>query len=286
MNINWFPGHMSKSIRMIEADIKLVDLAIYVLDARAPYSCLNPEFDRLIGSKPVIYVLNKADLGLKSRLDDWTDKLSSSRTVAVTTVGTASGSANAIVVSAKKLCGAKLEKYLNKGVKTTIRAMVIGVPNCGKSTIINCLCRSAKTVTGNRPGVTRGKQWVRVNEYFEVLDTPGTLYPKLSDQKVARRLAYIGSIRDEVVDTTELAMEFMRELKEYDPTIIERRYKADTSLEGEALLEAAARARGLMLKGGVPDTERMAVAVLDDFRKGRLGKITLENVNDFDIGNI
>ncbi len=283
MNINWFPGHMSKSMRMMSGDIKLVDVVIYVLDSRAPYSCLNPEFDKLTAGKPVIYVLNKADLGAENRLKLWIEKLSGSRSLAVTAVGTTSGSANAIASAAKRLCGGKLDKYRNKGVKTTIRAMVIGVPNCGKSTIINCLCRSSKTVTGNKPGVTRGKQWVKVNDYFEVLDTPGTLYPKLTDQTVAKRLAFIGSIRDEVVDIFELALAFVDEINAYDESLLASRYSVDKKMSGEEFLEAAARRRGFILKGGVIDTERMASALLDDFRKGRLGKITLESADDYDI---
>ncbi len=283
MNINWFPGHMSKSMRMMSDDIKLVDAVIYVLDARAPYSCLNPEFEKLVSGKPVIYVLNKADLGDEIKITRWKEKLFGERRIAVTAVGTTSGSTGAISFAAKKLCGSKLEKYKSKGVKTTIRAMVIGVPNCGKSTIINCLCRSSKTVTGNKPGVTRGKQWVRVNDYFEVLDTPGTLYPKLTDQNVAKRLAFIGSIRDEVVDTFELAMALVEEIRLVDKALLESRYNVDTDLSGEEFLKAAARRRGYIIKGGEIDMERMASALLDDFRKGRLGKITLESADEYNI---
>ena len=283
MNINWFPGHMSKSMRMMSDDIKLVDAVIYVLDARAPYSCLNPEFEKLVSGKPVIYVLNKADLGDEIKITRWKEKLFGERRIAVTAVGTTSGSTGAISFAAKKLCGSKLEKYKSKGVKTTIRAMVIGVPNCRKSTIINCLCRSSKTVTGNKPGVTRGKQWVRVNDYFEVLDTPGTLYPKLTDQNVAKRLAFIGSIRDEVVDTFELAMALVEEIRLVDKALLELRYNVDTDLSGEEFLKAAARRRGYIIKGGEIDMERMASALLDDFRKGRLGKITLESADEYNI---
>ncbi len=283
MNINWFPGHMTKSMRIIEADVKSVDFIIYVLDSRAPYSCLNPDFEKYISNKPVIYTLNKADLGLKSRIDGWANKLSKGNRMAVTTVSTASGSASAIISSASRLCAEKLERYRKKGVNQSIRGMVLGVPNCGKSTLINCLCKSGKTVTGNRAGVTRGKQWVRVNNYLELLDTPGTLYPKLVNQTIARRLAYIGSIKDEVTDTLELALTLIDELKQYDASLIKARYNVDTDTSPDIILENAAKARGCILKGGIPDMERMAVALLDDFRKGRLGKITLEKAEDYDI---
>lgn len=286
MNINWFPGHMTKSMRMIESSVKSVDFIIYVLDSRAPYSCLNPDFEKFVANKPVVYALNKADLGLKSRVDEWLKSLSGKNRIAVTTVSTASGSASAIITAASRLCGEKLERYRKKGVKQTIRGMILGVPNCGKSTLINCLCNSGKTVTGNRAGVTRGKQWVRVNDYLELLDTPGTLYPKLVNQTVARRLAFIGSIRDEVTDTTELALELIEELKAYDESVIETRYKISSDSDANTILESAAHSRGCLLKGGVPDIDRMAVALLDDFRKGRLGKITLEKAEDYDLGTV
>lgn len=286
MNINWFPGHMTKSIRMIDDSIKLTDIVIYVLDARAPYSCMNPQFKKYIANKPVIYVLNKSDLGNKSRVDEWKKVLTDSKSIAVTTVGTASGSASAIVAASKKLCGDKIDKYRLKGIKTSVRAIVLGVPNCGKSTLINCLCNAGKTVTGNKAGVTRGKQWVRVNEYFEVLDTPGTLYPKLTNQTIARRLAFIGSIRDEVTDIIELAQYLVDELNDYDVLLLKGRYGVDGESDSKVFLEKLAKVRGYVLKGGVSDIERAANALLDDFRKGKIGKVTLEKADEYDIGII
>lgn len=280
MQIHWYPGHMTKSMRLIEANLKLVDLVLYVLDARAPLSCINPQFDALIGKRPVIYVLNKADLGDKDTIEGFKKILSSDRTAALTTNATASGSAQAIVALAKKMCAAKLEKFRLRGVKTSVKAMVIGVPNCGKSTIVNNLCGYAKTVTGNRAGVTRGKQWVRVNDYFEVLDTPGTLYPKLYDQRAARRLAFIGSIRDEVLDTVELGQELIAELETAYPRALTARYPGLRS--GAAALEDVGRARGFIVKGGEVDVLRAATAVIDDFRKGRLGGITLDKAEEYD----
>lgn len=272
---------MTKSLRMMEEDLKLVDIIIYVLDSRAPKSCKNPIFDALFAQKRIIYVLNKADLGDEKLVKEWSKVLSGDKSVALMTNGTASGSASAIVSAAKNLCFEKIEKFKSKGVKTAIRAMVVGVPNCGKSTLINNLCGAGKTVTGNRPGVTRGKQWVRINDYFEVLDTPGTLYPKLDNETAAYRLAFIGSIKDEVVDVFDLSARLISELNAIDGNIIASRYKIEFKEETfEETLERMARARGYMLKGGVCDTERMAVALIDDFRKGRLGRITFDRVDD------
>ncbi len=274
--INWYPGHMTKAIRMIEENLRIVDIVVYVLDARAPFSCINPNFESMLGSMPVIYAVNKAELGDRTRVKAWCERLSGEKRKALALNATASKSTAPLVTLIRELCGAKIEKYRNKGVRTTIKCMVLGVPNTGKSTIINNLCGSAKTVTGNKAGVTRGKQWVRVGEYLEVLDTPGTLYPKLSDQKIARRLAFIGSIRDEILDTYELAVSLFNELYAVSPEIVSARYKVEQS-EGEEGIAAIARARGYLLRGGEPDVERAALALIDDFRKGKLGAITLDN---------
>lgn len=278
--INWYPGHMTKSMRMIEDNLKLIDIIIYVLDSRAPYSCINPSFDELIRGMPVIYVLNKADLGSRSEVAAWTDILSTNNSTALAITGTASKSTAPIISMIKKLCFSKIERYKAKGVRTTIKAMVLGVPNTGKSTIINTLCGSAKTITGNKAGVTRGKQWVRINDFLEVLDTPGTLYPKLSDQNIARHLAYLGSIKDEVVDSFELSLSLIKELTEVSPELLTNRY--GITLEGDALevLEKIALKRGFIFKGKEADTIRAATAVLEDFRKGRMGVITLDKACD------
>lgn len=278
MNIHWYPGHMTKSMRLIEENLRNVDVLVYVLDARAPRSCINPQFDRMIGERPVIYVLNKADLADKTATEAFKKNLSGDKRAVVTMNATASKSGSAIPALAQKLCAEKLERYRSKGVRTTVRAMVIGVPNCGKSTIVNNLCGAAKTVTGNRAGVTRGKQWVRVSDDFEVLDTPGTLYPKLEDQRAARRLAMIGSIKDEVVDTHELALCLIEELQSVAPAAVSTRYKVQA---GDVdVLTAVGRSRGYLVRGGEVDSERAAIALLDDFRKGRLGAITLDCVDE------
>ena len=278
--INWYPGHMTKSIRMIEENIKLIDVLVYVLDARAPQSCINPDFERYITKLPVVFVLNKSDLADDAQTLKWQKKLTSERRIALTANSTVSKSSASVLNAIKRLCGAKIEKYGAKGVKTTVKAMVLGVPNTGKSTLINNLIGKGKAITGNKAGVTRGKQWFRVNDYVEILDTPGTLYPKLANQTVARHLAYLGSIKDEVVDTMELSQQLLNELFNLKPQLLESRYAITELLDGTSMLEAVAKSRSFLLKGGVYDIERASTSVIDDFRKGRLGKITLDEVLD------
>ena len=278
--INWYPGHMTKSIRMIEENIRLIDVLIYVLDARAPRSCINPDFDRYIQKLPVIYVLNKSDLADSAETEKWRGVLSRPMSEVVSLNSTVSKSSASVMASIRRLCGGKIDKYAAKGVKTTIKAMVLGVPNTGKSTLINNLIGKGKAVTGNKAGVTRGKQWFNVGEYTEILDTPGTLYPKLSDQTIARHLAYLGSIKDEVLDASELSCQLLKELSEIKPDSIVSRYGFVPVGDGEKDLDAVCHARSFMLKGGLPDTERASKAVIEDFRKGRLGKITLDFAED------
>ncbi len=279
--INWYPGHMTKAMRMIEENLRIADTVVYVLDARAPLSCINPNFESMLGSMPVIYVVNKAELGDKTRVSECIARLSANGRRAIALSATASKSTAPVLNAIRELCDEKINKALLKGVRKSIKCMVLGVPNTGKSTIINNLCGSAKTVTGNKAGVTRGKQWVRVNERLEVLDTPGTLYPKLSDQRVARRLAYIGSIKDEILDTYELACSLADELNELYPEAITSRYNIEKST-GEECLQAVARSRGYLLKGGNADTERAALALIDDLRRGKLGAITFDRVSEFE----
>jgi ribosome biogenesis GTPase A len=276
MEINWYPGHMTKSMRMIEEQVKLVDAIVYVLDSRAPMSCINPQFDKFIGAKPTVYLLNKADLCEKTDVDAWKTRLKGENKTAIAVDSTSSGSSAAVVTAIKQLCADKINKLKGKGVNATVRAMILGVPNTGKSTLCNNLCGKAKAITGNRAGVTRGKQWVRVSDYVEVLDTPGTLYPKLSDNEVAKKLAYIGSIKDEVVDSYELAIEFIKDIVALYPDALKNRYGISDTDSPRQCLEEIAKRRGFIVKGGEADAERAAVAVIDDFRKGRLGKLTLE----------
>ncbi len=275
MNIQWFPGHMTKAIRMMEENLRLVDALIYVIDARAVASCINPLFSRLTSGKRVLYVFNKCDLVEPSDLARWCDSFKREGKDFVKAVGV-SGDCSQIVAGLKAVMRDKLEKYAKKGANVSVRAMVVGVPNSGKSTIINSMIKRAKAVTGDRPGVTRGKQWLSVDG-VDFLDTPGTLWGKFEDQTVAHHLAYIGSIKDDILDVFELACDFAQELNDLCPSAFERRYGI-TELEETpyGLLEEIARKRGFKQRADELDTERAAKTLIDDFRKGRLGRIMLE----------
>ena len=274
--INWFPGHMQKALRMMEAEAKNVDALIYVLDSRAPFACLNPEFVRIIGSKPILYVLNKIDLADEKKIKEIKTKLPGENKLVIELNSTASGAIGLVTSSLNALCKATIEKYKNKGVNYFVRAMVLGVPNCGKSTLVNNLCGSKKAITGNKPGVTKGKQWVKLSNNIEILDTPGTLWPNLIDEGDPRKLAFIGSIKDDVVEVEQLSLFLLEALLKTYPKELEERFSVQvenkTPLE---IMEEIAERRKYVVRGGEIDYERTAKAILDDFRKGRIGKITL-----------
>lgn len=279
MFIHWYPGHMAKALNTMKEQLKIVDCVVYVLDARAVASSFNPAFAEVIGTRPVLYVINKADTVPGEVATLWQKKFLSEGKFCVTANSAQKTDANRIISELQKLNAPIVQRYAAKGVNKTIRAMVIGIPNCGKSTLINSLIPAKKVVTGNKPGVTRGKQWVKVGENLEVLDTPGTLYPDFSDQEKARTLAFIGSITDRVIDDTELATELVGFLKESHGDSLRRRYGLDDlSLSNYELLGFIAKKKGKLLKGGEPDTEKTAQAVIVDFRKGLIGKIALETV--------
>ncbi len=280
MIINWFPGHMTKSLREIDEKINLVDAVVYVLDSRAPFSCINPALNKVIGSKPIIFVLNKADMVPEREIKSWVSKLTLENTKAVKSDSTVSNSAKIVAENLRALCSDKIAKKKARGFNTVIRAIVIGVPNSGKSTLINNLCGKAKTATGNKAGVTRGQQWVKVGDYIEVLDTPGTLYPKLDNYEVALNLAFIGSIRDEVTDTYELSLELIKRLNRLGDALVAR-YGISPPDDPIAVLGKIAAKRGFVLRGGEPNIERASAAVIDDFRKGRMGKIILERADEY-----
>ena len=279
MIINWFPGHMTKALRELKAEVKNVDAIIYVLDARAPLASLNPELDKLADKKPILFVLNKIDLADQQKInkllkDDVLRKKYSNSSVVILNA-TASGALKIVLSGLKNLCRDKISRFKEKGLNSYIRAMVVGIPNSGKSTLVNNLCGKTKALTGNKAGVTRGKQWLTVANGFQILDTPGTLYPKLENQNVARKLAYIGSINDEILDKNELACDFIADIRKIYPNALAKRYSIDENGLPYEVLEKIAMSRKFLLKGGDPDYDRASIAMFDDFRKGKLGNITL-----------
>lgn len=283
MLIQWYPGHMTKAFRLMEKEIKIVDVILYVLDSRAPFSCVNPKFESLIGDKPIIYVFNKVDMADSVKVDEWVKYFSKDgKYKCIILDSTASGSGKKIESTIRLVLKDKIEKYKLKNINTTLRAMVIGVPNCGKSTLINNLCGKAKTVTGNKPGVTKGKQWVKIASGIELLDMPGTLWPSFDNVNVAKHLAYIGSIREEVLDIPELAMEFIKDIRKLDKSILENRFGIVIEDDDENLevLEKICTARKFLVRGGDYDYDRGCATIISDFKTGRMGKITLEKVGD------
>jgi len=278
MKINWFPGHMTKALRIMQVEVKNVDVIIYILDARAPLACLNNEFDKIIANKPVLIVLNKIDMADKSKTEIVKESLKQhfkNKFQIIEINSTALGAVKLVLEKIKILGEEKILKNKSKGLNTYIKAMVLGIPNSGKSTFINNLCGRAKTLTGNKPGVTKGKQWVNISKEIQILDTPGTLQPNLSDEKSARYLAYIGSISDKVLDINELAMEFIKDIEMQYSNILNLRYNIELSGSPYDKIEQIAISKNLLTKGGNIDYDRASVMILDDFRKRRLGNITL-----------
>lgn len=276
--IQWFPGHMTKALREMEKEIKKVDLIFYCLDARAPLSCLNPKLSNLAKNKKIIYVLNKSDLVDERSLDKFKKMLTTSNSIAININSVESNSTKILYDKAKLLLKDKFEQNKAKGLGFSIKAMVVGVPNVGKSTLINNFCKKAKTTTGNKPGVTKGKQWVVVDDCLVVLDTPGTLWPSFENEKTARNLAYIGSIKDNVLDITNLAFYFIKDLIKLNKKALEDRYEISISENQEIIeiFDEICLKRKCLLKQGELDYDRCATLILDDFRKGRLGKIVLD----------
>lgn len=281
MRIQWFPGHMTKAFRMMQEQLAQVDCIIYVLDARAVFSCLNPKFEALTGKKPVLYVLNKCDLVEKEDVNKWL-KYFAERGEKCVAADSLNGRQRDLIVNIlRDLNAAVIEKYRLKGAKKSVRAMVVGVPNTGKSTFINNLCGSRKTVTGNKAGVTRGKQWVSLADGVELLDTPGSLPPAFEDEQRALHLAFIGSVKDDVLDIEELATEMMAYFSKRHTEAFLARYSLDEMPHGiEERFLAVAKARGFILSGGRVDYARTARAVVDDFRKQKFGKIMLDTRPD------
>ena len=276
MNIQWYPGHMTKAKRTMKEYIKLIDLIIELVDARAPLASRNPDIDELGAGKARMILLNKADLANERQNEAWT-KWFQEQGYAVVKVNSRSGAGlKQIQGTVREACKEKIERNRRKGIiNRPIRAMVAGIPNVGKSTFINSIAGKACTKTGNKPGVTKGNQWIRLNRELELLDTPGILWPKFEDQKVGLYLAFIGSINDNILNQEELAMELLKFLLVNYPEALKERYQIAGEDEVGALTQIA-RIRACLSKGGEFDLPKAAAILLDDFRSGKLGRITLE----------
>ena len=279
MNIQWYPGHMTKTRRQIQADLKLVDLVAEVIDARIPVSSRNPDLDELVGEKPRLIVLNRADQADPAGTRAWCAWFRERGWAVLETNARDGKGVNQFSITIKNAMKEKLEQWKAKGmVGRPIRVMVVGVPNVGKSTFINQVAKRKSAKAGNRPGVTRGRQWVSVDAGLDLLDTPGILWPKFEDEATGLHLAFTGAVKDEVMDAETLACRLLELLAARYPNALEQRYQipADLSGQGWELLEACGRKRGFLISGGEVDTERMAKVLLDEYRSGTFGNITLE----------
>ena len=277
MNFQWYPGHMTKAKRQMQEDIKLIDLVIELVDARIPLSSRNPDIDELGKNKYRLILMNKADLADKEQTKKWAEYFKAKGFFVVSLDARTKNSMKSITDIVMEACKEKIERDRKRGIKNRpVRAMVVGIPNVGKSTFINPYAGKACAKTGNKPGVTKGKQWIRLNKNVELLDTPGILWPKFEDQMVGLRLALIGSIKDEILNIDELAMELIKYLRVNYPGIINERYEVDESKELTDIILDIAKNRNCLLKGGEPDYSKAASLVIDDFRSGKMGNITLE----------
>lgn len=279
MDIQWYPGHMAKTRRLLEENVKLVDVVIEILDARIPYSGRNPNFDDIVSKKPRLIVLNKCDMADENKTAIWI-RFYKEKGISVLPVSCLTGKGvNKISPAIFELIKDKMDKYAQKGVKKSAKVMIIGIPNVGKSTLINRLVGKAAAKTGDRPGVTRTKQWIRLKDGLELLDTPGILPPKFEDQNIALRLAYTGAIRDEIIETETIACSLLEYLRDFYPELLLKRYKLTdiSALKGYEILENIGKMRGCLISGGEIDLSRAANIVLEDFRSVKIGNITLEN---------
>ena len=277
MHFQWYPGHMTKARRMMQENIKLIDLIIELVDDRVPLSSRNPDIDELGRGKARLILLNKADLAEDRLNDEWVAYFKEKGYSAVKVNSRKGGGIKSIQSVIQEACKEKTERDRKRGIlNRPVRAMVVGIPNVGKSTFINALAGKACAKTGNKPGVTKGKQWIRLNKSVELLDTPGILWPKFEDQEVGLKLAFIGSIKDEILQTEELAAELVKFLKEYYPGVLEEKYGIPEVQDTYKCLADIAKSRHCLVRGSELDTEKAASILLDDFRGGRLGRITLE----------
>ena len=283
MQIQWYPGHMAKAKRMLEENLKLIDVVVELVDARAPVATRNPDFDALFVTKRRVIVLNKADLADPDATARFLESYRNAGITAVEFVSTDVGKRKSAVALISRAAKDIVERYAKKGVSKTVRAMVVGIPNVGKSTFINAAGGVARAQVGDKPGVTRGKQWVKITPYLELMDTPGLMWPKLEDETLARHVAYIGSINDDIMDAAQLAGGLLSELMQLCPDAVTARYKKCTrDMDAESLLTAVCESRGFRVGGGEYDTERAARTVLDEYRAGRIARVTLDRIGAAD----
>ena len=277
MQFQWYPGHMTKAKRAMQEDLKLIDVIIELVDARVPLSSKNPDIDQLANGKSRIILMNKYDLADPAITEKWIHYYEE-KGYYVTKVNSKNGNGvKAVHGVIQEACKAKIERDRRRGIlNRPIRAMIVGIPNVGKSTFINSFAKKACAKTGNKPGVTKGKQWIRLNKNVELLDTPGILWPKFEDQAVGLKLAFIGSIKDEILQTEELASELVDFINRSYPGVLEEKYAIEHSDDKFEVLEKIAQSRHCLVRGNEFDTEKAAAILLDDFRNGRLGRITLE----------
>lgn len=284
MNIQWFPGHMMKTQRMMQENIRLIDIVLELVDARLPLSSRNPKIDEIVGDKPRLILLNKADIADSSVTSEWENYFSKKGIPTLTISSTGNKKLNFIFSKCREILSDKIEKQKERGIaNASIKIIVVGVPNVGKSSLINKLSGRKSAITGDKPGVTRGKQWIRLDSGIELLDTPGILWPKFEDDMVGKKLAFTGAIKDEIMDIEELACELLSFLREKYPENLCARYKMQDidNLTPYEMLTLLGKKRGFVVSGGEIDTERAANILLDEFRGAKLGNISLERPSDF-----
>ena len=277
MNLQWYPGHMTKAKRQMQEDLKLIDLIIELVDARIPLSSRNPDIDELGKNKARLILLNKSDLADERYNEQWSAYFQKKGFYVVKVNAKSGAGLKSIQGVIQEACKAKIERARRRGIKNRpIRAMVVGIPNVGKSTFINSYAGKACAKTGNKPGVTKGKQWIRLNKTLELLDTPGILWPKFEDQEVGKRLAFIGSIKDEILNLEELSLELLDYIRTNYPGLLNTRYGIEEEGTPVSLLEAVADKRKCLIRGQEIDYAKAAGIVMEEFRNGKIGRITLE----------
>ena len=283
MEIQWYPGHMTKAMRQMAEDMKLIDLVIELVDARVPVAGRNPDLERLGKGKARLLLLNKSDLADARENEQWKKYFLEQGLQTVLLDAQKNTGMNEIKSAIRIACSEKIERDRRRGIKNRpVRAMVVGIPNVGKSTFINSFAKKAVAKTGNRPGVTKGKQWIRLNPTLELLDTPGVLWPKFEDKAVGDKLAFTGAVKSEVIDSETLALRLIESIRHHYAQRICARYKIKSieGLQSWEILELIGRKRGMLIAGGEVDTERASVMLLDEFKNGKLGKFTFEMPED------